>query len=85
MNTGLLDDLHQFEYCVGWGTIDSYPHYHGDNDEYFKTAWEKTRKGYYPREVHQENGSGTCTSSTALHQIFGRIRTVTDPPATMET
>jgi WD40 repeat protein len=85
MNTGLLDDLDQFEYCVGWGTIDSNPYYHGDNDEYFKTAWKKTKKGYYPREVHQENGSGTCTSSTALNQIFDKIRTVTDPPATIET
>ncbi len=53
MNASPLNDLDQFEYCVGWGTIDSHPHYHGANDQYFTGAWETTTKGYYPRAVHQ--------------------------------
>lgn len=53
MNASPLNDLDQFECCVGWGTIDFHSHYHGANDEYFSRAWETTRQGYYPRAVHQ--------------------------------
>ena len=53
MNASPLNDVEEFEYLVGWGTIDSHPHYHGANDEYFTGAWETTRQAYYPRAVHQ--------------------------------
>ena len=53
MNARPLNDLDQFQSCVGWATMDSHPHYHGADDEYLKDAWKTKTKGYYPRAVHQ--------------------------------
>ncbi len=52
-NCSPLNDVDQFEYCIGWGTVDFDRHSNRANDEYFTNDWETTKKGYYPRAVHQ--------------------------------
>ena len=37
-NRYLVGDHEQFNYCVGWRTVRSYPFFHGENDEYFADA-----------------------------------------------
>ncbi|MDJ0514865.1 MAG: GUN4 domain-containing protein [Trichodesmium sp. MO_231.B1] len=48
-----LDDIEQFKFNVGWLKIEIHPFIFHDNDEYFQTDYIRTKKGYYPRKVHQ--------------------------------
>lgn len=45
-----------FALSVGWGTMQTNHMYHGENDEFFKEAWNKTHKGYYPRQCYPPGG-----------------------------
>ena len=70
-NRSLVGDHEQFECCVGWSTVRTYPDFHGENDEYFADDWKKTRKGYYPREFYR---------GKRLLEVFEMLREVGSDP-----
>jgi hypothetical protein len=55
LNNLTLDNWEEFQFRVGWGTVDYARFIVSDNDERFRNDYRKTQKAYYPRKVYLDN------------------------------